>query len=220
MPKPRSVTAEVESILGPAPASYSQPEVAVIRFRRHGRRLVPPVIVLLAVAAAAGYWVGALPAAWMNLLAGAGAALLGLLLGVLPVLAWLAHRTTVTTRRVIVRRGLFVHQRSEVSLGRVREVRTRRGLLQRLRGSGDIELLHGAESLRLDDVPGVQRIADALRELMERNYEHATRVQQRLAAQPAGAQQTGMPGFAQGAAPGSTPGSNPQNPAQFPPSFF
>lgn len=181
MSKPRSVTAEVESILGPAPASYTQPEAVVLRFRRHGRRLLPPVIALVAVAAAAGYWVGGLPDTWMNLLAGAGAALLGVLLGVLPVLAWLAHRTTVTTRRVIVRRGLFVHQRSEVALGRVREVKTRRGVLQRLRGAGDIELLHGPESLRLEDVPGVQGVADALRELMERNYAHATRVQQRLA---------------------------------------
>lgn len=191
MPKPRSVTAEVESILGPAPASYTQPEAVVLRFRRHGRRLVPPVIALVAVAAAAGYWVGGLPAAWMNLLAGAVAALLGVALGVLPVLAWLAHRTTVTTRRVIVRRGLFVHQRSEVALGRVREVKTRRGVLQRLRGAGDIELLHGAESLRLEDVPGAQGVADALRELMERNYAHATRVQQRLSG--------AVPGAAQGA---------------------
>ncbi|WP_449281115.1 PH domain-containing protein [Leucobacter sp.] len=195
MSKPRSVTAEVESILGPAPASYTQPEAVVLRFRRHGRRLVPPVVALIAVAAAAGYWVGALPDTWMNLLAGAGAALLGLLLGVLPVLAWLAHRTTVTTRRVIVRRGLFVHQRSEVALGRVREVKTRRSVLQRLRGSGDIDLLHGAESLRLEDVPGVQGIADALRELMERNYAHATRVQQRLGGPVPGAmpEPGGMP---------------------------
>ncbi|WP_075200968.1 PH domain-containing protein [Leucobacter celer] len=193
MSKPRSVTAEVDSILGPAPASYTQPEAVVLRFRRHGRRLVLPVCVLIALAAVAGYWVGALPEFWMNLLAGVAAALVGLVLGVLPVLAWLAHRTTVTTRRVIVRRGLFVHQRSEVALGRVREVKTRRSVLQRLRGAGDIDVLHGAESLRLEDVPGVAVVADALHELMERNYEHATRVQQHLSG--------AMPGAAQGAPP-------------------
>lgn len=172
-------------MLGPAPVSYAQPEVVVLRFRRHGRHLVLPVLALLVIAAAAGYWVGALPAAWMNLAAGAGAVLLALLLGILPVLAWLAHRTTVTTRRVILRRGLFSRHRSEVSLGRVREVRSRRGLLQRMRGAGDIELLHGSESLRLVDVPGSERVADALQDLMARNYEHATRVEQRLASLPA-----------------------------------
>jgi membrane protein YdbS with pleckstrin-like domain len=166
------MTAEVESVLGPAPASYSQPEVVVLRFRRHGRRLVWPVLALLAIAGAAGFWVGALPAAWMNLAAAAGGILLALLLGVLPVFSWLAHRTTVTTRRVIRRQGLFSRQRSEVSLGRVREVRSRRGLGQRVWGAGDIELLHGA---------------DALQELMERNYEHSARVEQRLANLPGAA---------------------------------
>ena len=172
-------------MLGPAPVSYAQPEVVVLRFRRHGRRLVPPVLALVVIAAAAGFWVGALPAAWMNLAAGAGALLLALLLGVLPVFSWLAHRTTVTTRRVILRQGLFSRHRSEVSFGRVREVRSRRGLSQRVWGSGDIDLLHGAESLRLTDVPGSERVADALQDLMARNYEHATRVEQRLANLPA-----------------------------------
>ncbi|PRI11306.1 PH domain-containing protein [Leucobacter massiliensis] len=186
MHTPRSVTEEVESVLGPAPPGYDQAEMVVLRFRRHGHRLVPPVIALGVIAAAAGYWVGALPEAWMNVLAGVGAAVLALVLGVLPVLGWLARRTTVTTRRVILRRGLFAHHRTELGVGRVREVCTRRGPLQRLRGSGDIELLHGTESLRLDDVPGVAHIADALRELVERNYAHATRVQQRLGVHPGG----------------------------------
>lgn len=181
------MTAEVESVLGPAPASYSQPEIVVLRFRRHGRRLVWPVLALIAIAGAAGFWVGALPAAWMNLAAAAGGILLALLLGVLPVFSWLAHRTTVTTRRVIRRQGLFSRQRSEVPLGRVREVRSRRGLGQRVWGAGDIELLHGAESLTLVDVPGSERVADALQELMERNYEHSARVEQRLANLPGAA---------------------------------
>ena len=71
----------------------------------------------------------------------------------------------------------------------MREVKTRRSVLQRLRGAGDIDVLHGAESLRLEDVPGVAAVADALHELMERSYEHATRVQQRLAGAMPGAVQ-------------------------------
>ncbi|WP_427870506.1 PH domain-containing protein [Leucobacter luti] len=175
---PRSVTEEVDSVLGPAPSSYAQPEVVVLRFGRHGRRLVLPVIALVAIAGLAGYFVGGFPAAWENLLAGIGAAVLALLLGILPVLAWLSHRTTVTSRRVIVRHGLFVHRRSEVPLGRVREVRTKRGPGQRMRGAGDIELLYGAEAMRLEDVPGVTRVAEALQELMERNFAQTPQPQQ------------------------------------------
>lgn len=175
MPAHDDLTAELEAALGPAPAAYARPEVVVLRMRRHGRRLVLPVIVLIAVAGAAGYWAGALPEPWMNLAAGAGAVLIALLLGLLPVLSWLSRRVTVTSRRVIIREGAFARHRSEVALVRVREVRTRRSLGQRMWGSGDIELMVGAESTRLVDVPSVTTVADALQELVERNYEHGAR---------------------------------------------
>lgn len=172
-----SVTAEVESVLGPPPAQLAEPEVIVLRLRPHGRRLLLPAVAVCAIAAAAGFWVGQLPSEWMNVLAGVGAIVLVLALGVLPLLTWLSHRTTVTSQRVIVRRGLFARHRSEVQLSRVREVRTRRGLVQRLWAAGDIELMFGAESVTVHDVPGVTAVADALRDLMERNYAHATRAQ-------------------------------------------
>lgn len=199
------MTAEVDSDLGPAPASYARPEAVVLRFRRHGRRLVLPVLVLLIIAATAGYWVGALPDGWMNLAAAAAAILLGLLLGVFPVLAWLSQRTTVTSRRVIVRSGFFVRHRSEVALARVREVRSRRSIGQRMCGAGDIDLLFGAERSVLSDVPGVERVVDALQELSERNYEHSTQSLHRLA----GEQGFVVPGSPPAPFPGSIPGSMP-----------
>ncbi len=109
----------------------------------------------------------------MNIAAAGLVILLTLLLGILPVLGWLAHRTTVTTRRVIVRQGLFVRRRAEVGLSRVREVRSRRNLLQRLFGSGDIDLMFGTEKVTLADSPGVVVAVDALQELLERNYEQS-----------------------------------------------
>ncbi|MHA3683307.1 PH domain-containing protein [Leucobacter sp. HY1908] len=172
-----SVTAEVERALGPPPPQLAEPEAVVLRVRPHGRRLLLPVVLVAAVAAATGYWVGTLPAAWMNTLAGIGAVVLVLLVGLLPLLSWLTHRTTVTSRRVIVRSGLFVRHRSEVPLSRVREVRTRRGPMQRLWGSSDIVLLVGNESVMVRDVPGAAVVAEALQDLMERNYAHATRTQ-------------------------------------------
>lgn len=153
------------------PEAQALPEAVVIRFHRHGRRLGLPVIMLLALAAASGYAVGSFPEAWMNLLAGICAGALALLVGVIPILVWLARRVTVTTRRIIMRHGVLVHHRAEVSLGRVREVRLRRGPVQRLLGAGDIELFVGADApTRLVDVPGAVAVVDALHELVERNY--------------------------------------------------
>ncbi len=192
------MTAEVDSLMGPAPASHAQPEVIVLRFRRHGRRLLLPALALIAIAAVAGFWVGRLPAGWANLAAALVAGVLGFVLGVLPMLAWLAGRTTVTTRRVIVRRGLFVRQRAELALGRVREVRQRRSLGQRLWGCGSIELLYGAEKLVLEDVPGFALTAEALQELMERSYAQESRVQQTLGAAQ-------LPFGAGGLGPGAAP---------------
>lgn len=154
-----------------APAAQLRPESVVFRSHRHGRRLVLPVIVLCAVAAAAGFWAGALPEAWMNLAVAAGAVLIALLLGLGPIVGWLADRITVTTRRVIMHRGVLIRRRSEIPLSRIREVRSRRGIGQRMVGSGDIELFVGAEPpTRLHDLPAVERAVDALQELIEENY--------------------------------------------------
>ena len=151
-----------------APLAAEKPILSV---RRQGRRLTLPVLLLIMLAAASGYFVGTFPEAWMNWASGLGAIAIALLLGVCPVLGWLANRITITNRRVIVRRGFFVHRRSEMPLSRIREVRTKRGPLQRLFGSGDIELLVGIDApIVLRDVPGPENIVDALHELIEHNY--------------------------------------------------
>lgn len=143
-----------------------------MRLHRHGRRLALPVLALIALAAASGFWVGSLPEAWMNWAAGLGAAALALLLGIGPLLGWLTSRVTITSRRVILRDGFFVHRRVEVPMSRVREVRSRRGPVQRMFGSGDIELLVGPDTPTvLRDLPGPDLVVDALQELIEQNFE-------------------------------------------------
>ncbi len=150
---------------------HAKPEEKLFRVRRQARGLTLPVLVLLALAAAAGFFVGRLPEDWMNWAAGLGAVAIALLLGVGPLLGWLTDSVTVTDRRVIVKHGFFVHRRSEIPLSRVREVRLKRGPLQQLFGSGDIELMVGAEApVVLRDRPGPRLILDALQELVEENY--------------------------------------------------
>ncbi len=184
-----------------------QVEAPILSLRRQGRVLTLPVLLLIVLAAASGYFVGALPQSWMNWAAGLGALAVALLFGIGPVLGWLANRVTLTDRRVIVRRGFFVHRRSEIPLSRVREVRSRRGPLQRMFGSGDIELMVGPDSapvlLRDVSAPGV--VVDALQQLIEQNFraEQSAQPAQHWPAVPGsvGGPQP-MPGWA---APGSSP---------------
>ena len=153
------------------PEAVVEVERPILSVRRQGRILALPVLLLIVLAAAAGYFVGALPEAWMNWAAGLGALAVGLLLGVGPILGWLTNRVTITSRRVIVRRGFFVHRRSEIPLSRVREVRSRRGIGQRMFGAGDLELLVGPDApTLLRDVPTPDAIVDALQELIEQDY--------------------------------------------------
>lgn len=183
----------------PLPSTSAAPvdaEVVVVRLRRHGRRLLLPVLVLIATAGAAGYWVGSLPDAWMNITAAAAAALVAFVLGIGPILGWLATRTTITTRRVIMRRGFFVHHRNEVPLARVREVRSRRGPVQRVFGSGNVVLVVGAEvPVVLRDVPGPVAVADALQELVGREYARDSTAAVQFRPVPGAAAGAAPPGF-------------------------
>lgn len=160
----------------PSPSALqAAPETIVARVRRHGRHLTFPVIVLLAIAVASGYFIGTFPEAWMNLVAALGAVLLAVLLGIAPILSWLSRRAVVTTRRVIVHHGFFVRHRSEVSLARVREVRSKQNPVQRLFGSGDIDLYVGAEPTRIHDAPAAKDLHAAVQELSEKSYDEQMR---------------------------------------------
>ncbi|MGJ0202626.1 PH domain-containing protein [Leucobacter sp. gxy201] len=171
---PGSATGATPRHPGAAPFEPLEPESVVLRIRRHGRVLVLPVVALIAIAGAAGYWVGSFAEGWKNLAAAGGAVALALVLGIAPVLAWSTRRITVTNRRVIFRHGVFVRHRAELPFSRVREVRTRRGPVQRVFGSGHIDLYVGSERTTMHDVPGAALVNDALQELVERGYEHST----------------------------------------------
>lgn len=166
------------------PDTSVDPESTVLSVRRQGRVLTLPVLVLVAVAGLSGFFVGRFEQAWQNWAALCAAAAVALLLGVGPVLGWMTHRTTLTTRRVIVRSGFFVHRRSEIPLSRIREVRSRHGVIQRMFGAGDIELFAGPDAPTvLRDVPGALLLVDALQELIEQNFVRAGFTQEQAQAQ-------------------------------------
>jgi len=143
-------------------------ERVVARLRRHGRVLVLPSLALLAVCGAAGYFTGRFPEAWQNLLVIAGAAVLALVLFLLPLFAWLTTRYTITSRRVIVRRGFLVRERRELLHSRGYDVTVRRGWLQSLFRSGDVSVNTSTERpLVLRDVPRASLVQGALHDLIE-----------------------------------------------------
>jgi membrane protein YdbS with pleckstrin-like domain len=155
--------------LTPAPGAPT-PELLVARFRPHARRLAWSALVLMAVAAACGYFYGNLPAPfenWMLLTAAAGVVLV---LVLLPYLVWSGHVYTITTRRVMERRGVFAVKRRELAHVRGYTLKVHRGLLQRIWGAGTITLSNGIdEPLRLANIPSADLVHEALVDQVEVN---------------------------------------------------
>jgi membrane protein YdbS with pleckstrin-like domain len=151
----------------PPPGAPSE-ERLIARFRGHARRLFWSALVLVAVSGATAYFYDNLPAPFENwmLLSAAGAALL--LLVLVPFVVWVSRTITVTTRRVILHRGVGARQRREMSHARGYTISVRRGPLQRMWGAGTITLSNGVdESMQLVDVPHVTLVHETLADQIE-----------------------------------------------------
>lgn len=170
---PGRAAAPIEHAAHPGYGGYTTavepvPETILARTRPHARRLTVPVIILFATVTAFGWYGGRFAEEWQNWTALGVAGGLVFFGTLLPFLAWLGHRYTITTRRVIARRGLLVSHRQDVYLARVSDVRMRRTPLQAVFRSGDVRVIAGPElTLLVHDVPSARLVADLLGELTE-----------------------------------------------------
>lgn len=142
----------------------------IARFRGHARRLVWSALLLIAVAAATGYLWGNLPEPFDDWMLAVAAAVLVLLGVIVPWIAWLSRRYVVTTRRVIASHGLFARSRQELTHARGYAITTRRGVLQRLWGTGTLTLADGVDGrIVLADIPNPRLVAEVLTDQIEVN---------------------------------------------------
>lgn len=153
----------------PAPGT-SAPELRIARLRSHARRLAWSALVLIGVSGATTFFYGNLPAPYEDWMLLTAAAVLVLLLVVVPYVAWLSHTWTITTRRVIERSGLFGSNHREISHVRGYAIQMRRGILQRLWGAGTLSLSNGVEpAMRLKNVPNAVLVHETLVDQVEVN---------------------------------------------------
>ena len=161
------------------------PESVVARLRPHGRALFWPTLALLLIVGATTYFFGRFPEDWENLALLGVAALLALLLWVIPLLLWLGRNYTITTRRIILRSGFIVRVRQELLHSRGYDVTVRKNGLQSVFGSGDVQINTGLEHpVVLRDVPGADLVQAALHDLMEANQSMVASHRQQDASRP------------------------------------
>lgn len=143
-------------------------ERVVARLHPHARRLFWPAVLLIAVCGATGYFAGSFPESWQNVAVLVVAGLIVFFFCFLPLLFWLTTRYTITTRRVILRRGFFVRVKQEVLHSRGYDVTVRTGWLQAMSRSGDVLIETGqGHPLVLADVPSAALVEQTLHDLIE-----------------------------------------------------
>lgn len=148
----------------------SESERLVASLRPHGRALFWPSLALIVITAATSYFFGYFDIEWMNLLVVGAGVLLAVLLWLLPLLSWLARRYVITTRRIIVRHGLFVRTRQELLHSRGYDITVRRTALQSIARSGDVLINTGLDKpVVLRDVPMADLVQGSLHDLAERS---------------------------------------------------
>ncbi|HEU5222590.1 MAG TPA: PH domain-containing protein [Candidatus Lumbricidophila sp.] len=146
------------------------PERVIAQVRRQGRVLVVPALLFIAAVGAGSYlmlgWAQQAWQVWTVLGGFVAVVTFGCLA---PYFNWLGQRATITTKRVIVRRGVVVRLRHELVHARGYEVVVRVGPAQRLFGTGDL-LLHSGDAppVRLRDIPRPGTVHNALQSLIER----------------------------------------------------
>lgn len=152
-----------------APASSGAAEVKVVRFHAHGGALIWPFLFLTALAGLAPYLLSFELEIWLQIVLVIAYVLITFIFVIAPFFRWLTNTNLITTERIIVRRGFFVRQKSEVLLTQVTELKLRRSPIQRIFRSGDIivRTVSGAR-LILRNVPALVGIADALQEVLTR----------------------------------------------------
>src|SRR3712207_4622697 len=137
-------------------------ETVVARLRPHARVLFWPSLLLIVLAGATTYLASIVREPWQEIAVLAAGAALAVLLWLLPLLSWLAHRYTITTRRLVIRSGLLVRQRQEILHSRSYDVVVRQNAVQSLFRSGDVHVNTGLERpVVLHDVPGVDLVQAA-----------------------------------------------------------
>lgn len=156
------------------PSEYAEPEAdverIVARLRPHARVLFLPSIVLIGGVGAIAYFSGIFAEEWQNMLVLVGGGILILVIWLAPLFSWLGKRYIITTRRIIMRTGIFTRLRQELLHSRGYDVTVRKGALQSMFGSGDVLINTGLDHpVVLRDIPSADLVQGTLHDLMERS---------------------------------------------------
>ena len=138
-------------------------EFVVVSMRTHVKALLGPALILIVVAATAGFLASFPSGKERPLLVAViwGLAFLVIAWFVIkPFLAWLTTTYTVTSHRLITRTGILSRRGHDIPLIRISDVAYEHGLIDRLLGCGTLIISDASEHGRvvLNDIPHVEQV--------------------------------------------------------------
>lgn len=156
--------------MAPKSKHLAHDEQVVTSMRTHAKVLILPALALLLLALVLGTGLAMMPAqaqpwgTWALVVF----VLIALLAGVvIPFWRWRAETYTITTRRIIHREGILTRSAHDLPLGRINDVSSERGVIDRMLGCGTLKLTTAAEDpVFLHDIPDVERVHVLVTELL------------------------------------------------------
>ena len=151
--------------------SLGADERVVIHTRTHAKVLILPAVALVLLSLATGFGAAVMPDTARpvsQLVVAVVGLVLAIWLVVLPFLRWWTTTYTVTNRRLIMRSGILTRVGKDMPLMRINDVSYQRSLLDRMLGCGTLYIQTAAEggTIKLDDVPNVERLHVEMTELL------------------------------------------------------
>jgi uncharacterized membrane protein YdbT with pleckstrin-like domain len=138
-------------------------EHVLVSTRTHVKALLLPAVLLIVVAAVAGY-LATLPTGkarpLLEWVIWAVAFVVICWLVVLPFLRWLTTTYTITDRRLITRTGIMSRRGHDIPLARISDVAYEHGIIDRIFGCGTLVVSDASEQGRVElpDIPQVEQV--------------------------------------------------------------
>jgi uncharacterized membrane protein YdbT with pleckstrin-like domain len=146
-------------------------EKLVLVLRRHIKVLFVPFMIFVGVAVLFGlsFLIPAGAQPWGLIVVGALALLVLIRWALWPLVVWANTTYAITTRRLIIRTGVFNRSGHDMPLSRLNDVSFSHNLLERMLGCGTLVVESAGEQgqLKLDDVPKVELVQHTLHRLSD-----------------------------------------------------